>query len=455
MDTKPEWRRVKLRDYVDILTGFPFESKHFSDSKGIRLVRGDNISVGCLDWSHSKRWPNFEESLNKFLLKENDVLIGMDGSKVGHNRAVVRREDLPLLLVQRVACLRAREGLLQDYLYFLVFSDRFTKYVDSIKTGSAVPHISAEQIADYEIYLPPIDEQEEISHILTKLTQKVEMNRELVSTLEVIGRIAFKHWFVSFEPFQDKLAYDKDLGKEIPKDWEVRPVSEYCECYRGMSYQTEYLDKGNGVLLTLSVLKADGGVNYEEIRKYDEKQIKERYRIDPGDLLVGMTDLTSGEKMLGAPLIVPDIVNTSGVKASCVHHFCILKRKRGSYLNNAYFYFMFKQNNFRKLMNMVASGTTVRQIASDKVAEFLFPVPPVEIANHFQIIFDVVLRLIEISNFESQILLKTRDILLSKLLSGKTRVSEERFARESKALEEIGEEKLRIQKSLGEWANHA
>jgi type I restriction enzyme S subunit len=33
----------------------------------------------------------------------------------------------------------------------------------------------------------------------------------------------FKSWFVDFEPFRDgEFVYNEDLGKEIPKGWEVK-----------------------------------------------------------------------------------------------------------------------------------------------------------------------------------------------------------------------------------------
>jgi len=222
-----DWIKVKLGDFVDILTGFPFQSKYFSDSEGIRLVRGDNLSPGFFNWNITKYWPKYEESLRGYLLKENDVLLGMDGSKVGQNKVKVGKHDLPLLLVQRVACLRAKRGLLQDYLYFVIFSKQFIRYIDSIRTGSAIPHISAKQIADYEFCLPPIAEQERISQILTKLTEKIELNWNMNKTLEAIAQAIFKNWFVDFEPFKDELFHNEELGKEIPTGWETIQLKEF------------------------------------------------------------------------------------------------------------------------------------------------------------------------------------------------------------------------------------
>src|SRR5439155_19102082 len=103
------WELKQLGYGVDLLTGFPFKSEQFSLSDGVKLVRGDNVTSGNLRWGEKTRyWPELTRDLEMFLLKAGDVLIGMDGSKVGKNYAIVAAEDLPLLLVQRVARLRTK-----------------------------------------------------------------------------------------------------------------------------------------------------------------------------------------------------------------------------------------------------------------------------------------------------------------------------------------------------------
>ena len=61
------------------------------------------------------------EDLEKYIIKSGDVLIGMDGSKVGYNRVYVRDVDLPLILAQRVARLRVKETMTQNFLYYIVY----------------------------------------------------------------------------------------------------------------------------------------------------------------------------------------------------------------------------------------------------------------------------------------------------------------------------------------------
>ena len=75
-----DFPRVKLADCVDLLAGFAFKSQHFTDRPDdIALVKGENVSQGCILWDISKRWPAADwQSLEKFQLHAGDVVIAMD-----------------------------------------------------------------------------------------------------------------------------------------------------------------------------------------------------------------------------------------------------------------------------------------------------------------------------------------------------------------------------------------
>src|SRR5688572_31640845 len=52
--------------------------------------------------------------------------------------AALRERDAGAYLVQRVARLRAKPGLSQDFLKWTLYSQRFTDHVLSVQTGSTV-----------------------------------------------------------------------------------------------------------------------------------------------------------------------------------------------------------------------------------------------------------------------------------------------------------------------------
>ena len=78
-------------------------------------------------------------------------------------------------------------------------------YVLSVQTGTAVPHISARQIKEFEFLLPSLSEQRAIAHILGTLDDKIELNRRMNEVLEGMARVLFKSWFVDFDPVRAKM----------------------------------------------------------------------------------------------------------------------------------------------------------------------------------------------------------------------------------------------------------
>lgn len=242
-----EWKEVRLGDVCNIITGFPFPGKKYS-KEGIRVVRGDNVTIGNLRWDteKDKRWNEPFDKTEYYSLQANDIVIGMDGSRVGKNKARIKEEDLPLLLAQRVACVRHNELAEQDYLYYNIFSKKFIDYVNSIHTGSAIPHISQKQIEDYKILLPNLETQRRIATILSSLDRKIELNNKINADLEEMAQAIFKNWFVDFEPFKDDKFVDSELGM-IPEGWKVGRLTDVIKLMPGGTPKTSeplYWDNG-------------------------------------------------------------------------------------------------------------------------------------------------------------------------------------------------------------------
>ncbi len=165
-----EWEVNAIGDQVDLLTGFPFPSNEYSEH-GIRLLRGSNVKRGETDWSESlvQCWPRITSDIGKYELRAGDLVIAMDGSLVGRSYAKLEPADLPALLLQRVARIRSKTIDI-GFLCQFVGSDHFIEYCDSVKTVTAIPHISASDIRNFRIPIPPtLEEQTAIATVLSNM----------------------------------------------------------------------------------------------------------------------------------------------------------------------------------------------------------------------------------------------------------------------------------------------
>ena len=165
-----EWK--KLGEVCDTLSGFPFDSSKFVD-KGIKLMRGMNVKRGRFDFNkEDDRYWTDSKGLEKYLLEKNDIIISMDGSLVGKSFGLLLEEHLPLLLVQRVARVRAKK-VDSHYVYHIIRMS-FADYVDNKKTAGAIPHISMKDINNFPIPIPPLATQQSIVSTLDKFTALIE-----------------------------------------------------------------------------------------------------------------------------------------------------------------------------------------------------------------------------------------------------------------------------------------
>lgn len=173
----PAWEKHEIGNFVDFLTGYPFDGEDISeDSKGIPLMRGINITEGSIRHSMEidKYYCGDTRKIEKYFLKEEDLVIGMDGSKVGKNSALIDSTNSNSILVQRVARLRQKENSSIRFIYQHINSLRFHKYVDEVKTSSGIPHISADQIKKFKISFPCLPEQTKIANFLSAIDDRID-----------------------------------------------------------------------------------------------------------------------------------------------------------------------------------------------------------------------------------------------------------------------------------------
>lgn len=191
-----DWEQRKFGDYNDLMTGYPFESDKFSED-GIKLVRGMNVKRGYLDFSGDicVKW-NSCVGLENFLLKDGDILIQMDGALIGKSYAKIKENQLPALLVQRVTRARTNNKFAsQDFMYQTIQRD-FLRYIEMNKTETAVPHLSLNDIRNFEIMVPCLAEQKKIGEYFDSLDNLITLHQRKCEKLKELKKYMLQNMFV-------------------------------------------------------------------------------------------------------------------------------------------------------------------------------------------------------------------------------------------------------------------
>jgi type I restriction enzyme S subunit len=170
-----------VSDWIKFQTGYAFKSEWFSES-GIRLARNANVGHGTLDWSETVRMPESRRAeFPRFELQEGDILITLDRPIIstGVKVARVRKEDLPSLLLQRVARTQFQSAVvLPEYFFRWLRSPHFTGAIDPGRSNG-VPHISHKDIEKIPFAAPPLAEQRRIVSELDALQAELDALKRL------------------------------------------------------------------------------------------------------------------------------------------------------------------------------------------------------------------------------------------------------------------------------------
>ena len=190
-----EENSIVLSKVCDVLVGFPFKSKLYQES-GVRLLRCSNVGIHGCEWAkeETKYWDESQyEDFKIFQMQKDDIVIAMDRPFVGDGFKVSRitDDDLPSLLLQRVARLRPSTELSIDYLWAFLQSKVYQNHLQKNQQGTQLPHISKFDIEGATIPLRTKDEQKALSehfkyfataidHAKTHLANLIELKKKLL-----------------------------------------------------------------------------------------------------------------------------------------------------------------------------------------------------------------------------------------------------------------------------------
>ena len=214
-----DWEQRKLGEVADLITGYPFESKNFTND-GVKLVRGMNVKRGYLDFSDEicEHWRT-QEGLENYLLEKDDILIQMDGALIGKSYAKIAENQLPALLVQRVTRVRTNVDKANEAFIYQEIQRNFLQYIQGIKTETAVPHLSLNDIANFIVAFPSTAEQKQIGNIFDTLDHLITLHQRKLEKLKELRKGVMK------KLFNQEVRFKADDESEFP-EWEKKKIGD-------------------------------------------------------------------------------------------------------------------------------------------------------------------------------------------------------------------------------------
>ncbi|MDT8862135.1 restriction endonuclease subunit S [Alkalihalobacillus sp. MEB130] len=396
---------VKLGELIEInpesiKKNYPYENIEYVDisSVGSGLLHGTTI-INLTD----------APSRAKRLVKGKDTII----STVRPNRRsflYIKEPSKNMVVSTGFAVLRAKEKIDSRFLYYVISDKKFTNYLVSNEKGAAYPAVGVDTIADAEISLPPLSEQQMIASILGSLDDKIELNRNINRTLENMAMALFKHWFVDFGQFHEDEFVQSEIGM-IPKGWDVGVLGDIYNTSSGGTpsrKKEEYYKDGKINWLKTKELK-DGYIFDTEEKITELGLMKSSAKLFPArTVIIAMYGATVGQ--LGI------LANQSSTNQACC---AILENNNAFPSSYAYLYLLY---NREKIINL-ANGGAQQNINQQIIKSLPVVLPPnglmISMGNQLESLFQL-----KKNNEETNLTLEnTRDYLLSRLLSGDIEIS--------------------------------
>ena len=169
------------------------------------------------------------EKMKGVEIESNDILMNITGDSVARV-TIVPSKYIPSRVNQHVCIIRCKEGIDPYYILAVLTSRNVQRYLVSIaKTGGTRAALTKKMIQNIDIPILPAIDRDRISNIYKIIFEKIELNNQIIDTLEEMASTLFKRWFVDFEfpdengnPYQSSggKMIDSELG-EIPEGWEI------------------------------------------------------------------------------------------------------------------------------------------------------------------------------------------------------------------------------------------
>lgn len=182
------WEVKPMGQCCEILTGFAFKSKQFLKAgQGVRLCRGINVGIDRLAWKDQADWnSSYEKNVIRYEIHAGDIILAMDRPWIssGLKVAIATESDIPALLVQRVARIRASLNCMQRIVYLLIRNDAFIRHC--APTETTIPHISPKDLRTFPIYHPPLPLQHRFATIVESIEAQKAKQREHLAELDAL-----------------------------------------------------------------------------------------------------------------------------------------------------------------------------------------------------------------------------------------------------------------------------
>lgn len=284
--------------------------------------------------------------------------------------------------------------LLPEYLMMWMRRSEFDREACFYAVGGVRGSLEWEDFCNMELPVPSPEKQREIVKEYHTIVDRIKLNEHLNQNLEEAAQAIYKQWFVDFE-FPISVQYAAAIGKpelegkpykssggemvnnevldqEIPKGWEVKPISNTISVKDGTHDSPQPVDVGKPLVTSTHLGTYDVFLNDTyKISEEDFQEVSKRSKVDQFDILISMIGTVGNISYVLRNDINFAIKNVGLFKTS--------ERKELS----AYIFQYLKSKSVTKFIDTCLLGSTQNYITLGDLRNIPISFPPSDILFNF------------------------------------------------------------------------
>jgi type I restriction enzyme S subunit len=395
---------------------------------------------------------------NTSLLEEDDLLFARQSLVLsGAGKCSIFVEDAEEVCFEsHVIRCRLNKKLADPHFYYYFFKSHAGRSLIEtiVEQGAGASGIRGSDLAELSVPWVTPEIQREVSGHLSKIDDKIAVNRRINQTLEAMAQAIFKSWFVDFDPVKAKIAakqegrdplraamsaisgkpnaeldalppeqYDplaasaalfpdeleeSELG-QIPMGWACGELGDICSFTAGSAFKPKHQGstEGDYPFIKVSDMNLTGNeVFIQSANNYVSKalQAEMKSKLHPSGATVfakiGVALISNRRRLLTTPTIIDNnLMSASSVEG-----------KSGKY----FLYSALCTLDF----NLLVSGTALPYINVSDLKKIALVRPPYDAVRAFETKAISIFSMMQTLAAQSSTLATTRDTLLPKMWSG-------------------------------------
>lgn len=393
------WPLIPVKDLCDLAVDCVNKTAPVVDHETpYKMIRTTNIKKGFINIDEVKyvSKETFEKWTRRSQPKFGDIILTRE-APVGEVGRFTFQDSENIFLGQRLFHYRPNPLKLDwNFLAYALQSEEVQARLQSKAFGATVPHVKVGEAESLLIPCPDLKDQKKIGSILSSYDDLITINQRRIALLEDAARRLYREWFVNLR------FPGHELGTPFtpPKTWKTLSLFEICDVAYGFPFKSTHFNSDRNGIPAIRIRD----IPSLSPSTYTTEEADPSYLIEEEDFLIGMDGIFH-------------MNHWPGPTSYLVQRVCRVRAKNK--LMQAYIGLALHD----PIKNLESSiqGSTVAHLGAKhlKQIEILIPQGQNKVLEFFN---NQMLQIIQLRKANNA-LMKARDLLLPRLMSGKLDVS--------------------------------